>query len=433
MKKYLIILLSFLYSFIGNSQCNQYQVYESFGVASLPTQGGTWAQNSMFSSSNNPRTGVRSLTFNGTGDFIRTPLLNNVSSLSFWYRRSSKTDAWSCVIETSPDDTTWTSRGTITIITATYQQYTLNLSSLGLNNVYVRIRDTRPGTVSRERYLDDLSWISSNSNNNVTIPFPIIGNCNQSVGLITLTVFDQGGLNDSYNDNLNQIVTFTPTDNTKKLELNFTFFNLENLAGISFDTLIIYNGPSITSPLIGKYIGSTIPSSIISSATNGELTVRFISDASNITGTWGYQATIQMVTPLPVELIYFDGVGNTSFNKLIWSTASEHNSDYFQIERSIDGVEWKTIGTKTASGNSNTKIDYSFIDSFDDFVINYYRLVQVDYDGQYKIYGPISVDNTKSTKKVVGYINLFGQEVNSDTKGFIFEVYEDGTMKKIIR
>ena len=71
--------------------------------------------------------------------------------------------------------------------------------------------------------------------------------------------------------------------------------------------------------------------------------------------------------------------------------------------------------------------------SFDDLVIHYYRLKQVDYDGQYKVYGPIGLDNTKPVKKVVKYINLFGQEVNLDTKGFIFEVYEDGTMKKIIR
>jgi hypothetical protein len=150
--------------------------------------------------------------------------------------------------------------------------------------------------------------------------------------------------------------------------------------------------------------------------------------------TLNYNELYEIVNnPLPVELIYFDGIGTTSFNKLIWSTASEHNSDYFQIERSIDGVEWKTIGTKTASGNSNTKIDYSFIDSFDDFVINYYRLVQVDYDGQYKIYGPISLDNTKSFKKVIMYTNLLGQEVNSYDKGFLIEVYEDGTMKKIIR
>jgi len=146
-----------------------------------------------------------------------------------------------------------------------------------------------------------------------------------------------------------------------------------------------------------------------------------------------YKLSIISPIGLPVELLYFDGISNSSFNRLIWSTSSEHNSDYFQIERSVDGVGWKTIGTKTASGNSNTKIDYSFIDSFDDFVINYYRLVQYDYDGKYKIYGPIVLDNSKSTKKVVGYINLFGQVVDSETKGFIFEVYEDGTIRKIIR
>jgi hypothetical protein len=179
-------------------------------------------------------------------------------------------------------------------------------------------------------------------------------------------------------------------------------------------------------------------------ATLGETRMRIVSvessDAAPLScGTQLYGEAedykLSIISPigLPVELLYFDGISNSSFNRLIWSTSSEHNSDYFQIERSVDGVGWKTIGTKTASGNSNTKIDYSFIDSFDDFVINYYRLVQYDYDGKYKIYGPIVLDNSKSTKKVVGYINLFGQVVDSETKGFIFEVYEDGTMRKIIR
>lgn len=388
----------------------------------------------MLSSANNPRTGVRSVSFNGANDWIRTPMLNNVTSISFWYRGSNNATAWSSVIETSPDNTTWTSRGTISFSGANliYQQYTLNLTLLGLNNVYVRIKDTRSGG-QQERYLDDLSWISSNSNNNTSVPFPITGNCNQSVGTTTLTIFDQGGLNDSYNKNLNQVVTFTPTDNTKKLELNFTFFNLENLLGYSFDTLIIYNGPSITSPLIGKYIGSTIPSSIISSATNGELTVRFISDVSNITGTWGYQATIQMVTPLPVELLYFEGVGYTTFNNLKWSTASEHNSDYFLIERSSDGQKWESVGIKSASGNSNQTINYFFNDSYlnDGFV--YYQLKQYDFDGKSKTYGPISIYYLKTDKVVSKYVNLLGVEVSTDTKGLIFEVYDDGTMRKIIR
>lgn len=136
---------------------------------------------------------------------------------------------------------------------------------------------------------------------------------------------------------------------------------------------------------------------------------------------------------LPVELLYFEGTPYPSFNSLFWSTASEHNSDYFQIERSIDGVEWKSVGVKSASGNSTTVIKYGYLDSFDDLVIHYYRLKQVDYNGQFKIYGPISLDNTKSVKKVIMYTNILGQEVNQYEKGFIFEVYEDGTIKKIIR
>lgn len=137
--------------------------------------------------------------------------------------------------------------------------------------------------------------------------------------------------------------------------------------------------------------------------------------------------------PLPVELIYFDGNEYPSFNQLIWSTASEHNSDYFEIERSINGEDWYVVGSKTASGNSNVKIDYSFLDSFDDFKIHYYRLKQVDYNGQCKIYGPIDLDNTKPIKKIIKYVNMLGQEVHSNSEGIIYEVYEDGTMKKIIR
>ena len=149
------------------------------------------------------------------------------------------------------------------------------------------------------------------------------------------------------------------------------------------------------------------------------------------TGTFGILANSPV--SLPVELLYFNGKTYPSFNLLTWSTASEHNSDYFNIERSVNGENWVPVGVESAMGNSNTKIDYSFSDLFNGNVIHYYRLVQYDYDGQYKIYGPIVLDNTTPTKTIVKYVNLMGQEVSSETKGFIFEVYEDGTMKKIIR
>ena len=137
--------------------------------------------------------------------------------------------------------------------------------------------------------------------------------------------------------------------------------------------------------------------------------------------------------PLPVELLYFEGIAYPSFNSLKWATASEHNSDYFSIEKSIDGEDWRQITTKPSSGNSTEKINYFYLDNIDQFIIHYYRLVQYDIDGKFVVYGPIMLDNIIKEKKVVKYVNLMGQEVPSTTTGVVIEVYEDGTSKKIIR
>ena len=150
-------------------------------------------------------------------------------------------------------------------------------------------------------------------------------------------------------------------------------------------------------------------------------------------GSGSFKLYVSTPQALPVELLYFEGSSYPTFNKLIWSTASEHNSDYFQIERSVDGEEWEVVGKQSASGNSNQIINYNWLDSFSSLVIHYYRLKQVDYDGKFKFYGPIALDNTKGFKKIIKYVNTLGQEVNPDTKGIIFEVYEGGTMRKIIR
>jgi hypothetical protein len=65
--------------------------------------------------------------------------------------------------------------------------------------------------------------------------------------------------------------------------------------------------------------------------------------------------------------------------------------------------------------------------------IFYYRLTQYDYDGKNKVYDPISLQRSYTNKTIVKYINLLGQEVDPYIKGLVFEVYDDGTMIKIIR
>jgi hypothetical protein len=423
MKKLLltaIMLILWIHSF---SQCSKYQVYESFGTTSVPTQGGTWTQNSVITVTSPVKTGLRSIGFNGSGDWIRTPQIASPGILSFWYRRSTNTTAWTCVIETSPNGTTWTSRGTITSITAAYQQYSLNLGSLGLTNVYVRLRDARVSG-AHERYIDDLAWTSTSVLDNNLLPF--LSNCSQTISGNTI-ITDHGSYSDSYNNNLSRTITFTPSDPSKKLLVSFSLVDIET----DYDFIYVYDGANGAAPLLATLTGTLSPIEYIATNSAGELTIRFVTDVSNI-GIWaGFEATLSMVTPLPVELIYFDGQPYPSFNILKWSTASEHNSDYFKIERSIDGIAWNNIGTSLASGNSNTVIHYTYLDTFNEYSIHYYRLVQVDYDGQSKTYDPILLDNTRSFKTVIKYINMLGQEVDAVTKGLLIKVYEDGSLEKI--
>jgi hypothetical protein len=64
--------------------------------------------------------------------------------------------------------------------------------------------------------------------------------------------------------------------------------------------------------------------------------------------------------------------------KLNWSTDQEVNSSQFIIERSVDGITWNSIGTVTAAGNSNSRINYSFTDNAPLRGVNYYRIKLTD-------------------------------------------------------
>ncbi|MCJ8292266.1 MAG: T9SS type A sorting domain-containing protein [Crocinitomicaceae bacterium] len=82
---------------------------------------------------------------------------------------------------------------------------------------------------------------------------------------------------------------------------------------------------------------------------------------------------------LPVELASFEVVCDESITIFSWSTASELNSDYFQLEKSMDGVLFSAIGEVDASGNSNNLINYKY--ELRESTGAYYRLNMVDVDG----------------------------------------------------
>jgi hypothetical protein len=107
---------------------------------------------------------------------------------------------------------------------------------------------------------------------------------------------------------------------------------------------------------------------------------------------------------LPVELVSFNGSCENEEVKLTWQTATEHNSSYYEVEKSRDGMEWQVLTTVTAAGNSTQLLNYETMDAHAMEGNNYYRLTQVDIDGTRKTYDAINVSCSGSTK---GYFSAY--------------------------
>lgn len=97
--------------------------------------------------------------------------------------------------------------------------------------------------------------------------------------------------------------------------------------------------------------------------------------------TFGTTSSTIDINPLPVTFVTFTGRQVDNSIVLEWATMSESNNDYFEIERSIDGVNFVTVGYVDGAGNSNSLLNYQFADNAPEQGQLYYRLSQVDFDG----------------------------------------------------
>lgn len=87
---------------------------------------------------------------------------------------------------------------------------------------------------------------------------------------------------------------------------------------------------------------------------------------------------------LPIELTLLYGICvDENTVELRWQTASETNNSYFVILRSFDGVHFEEIGTVAGAGTTTEMNNYEYYDTDDNNGIVYYKLRQVDYDGNY--------------------------------------------------
>ncbi|KXK44443.1 MAG: Delta-60 repeat-containing protein, partial [Bacteroidetes bacterium OLB11] len=96
--------------------------------------------------------------------------------------------------------------------------------------------------------------------------------------------------------------------------------------------------------------------------------------------------------PLPATVISFTGEKQTSSDLLSWTTASEQNNAYFNLQHSTDGITFNTIAqvnSKGLNGNSQVRLEYQAENSKPQLGHNYYRLEQVDIDGRVSVHAKV--------------------------------------------
>jgi hypothetical protein len=116
-----------------------------------------------------------------------------------------------------------------------------------------------------------------------------------------------------------------------------------------------------------------------------------ITEGSSLSGTM--QAGITAIgmgsisIALPVLFNDFSVVQKGCTAVLNWSTAIERNNNYFQVERSADGRNFKEISREDAKGNSDVLQHYTYTDNAPLSGANIYRITQVDIDGKHSTTG----------------------------------------------
>lgn len=98
---------------------------------------------------------------------------------------------------------------------------------------------------------------------------------------------------------------------------------------------------------------------------------------------------VQVPQPLPVELSFFAATTTVTATRLVWTTASEKNTNRFSVEMSNDGHIFREIGKVLAAGSSTSPHSYSFISAHLD-ATSYYRLKTIDNDNAFT-YSPVVV------------------------------------------
>jgi hypothetical protein len=169
--------------------------------------------------------------------------------------------------------------------------------------------------------------------------------------------------------------------------------------GISLisDSATFGNVSGTNASKMARYTGTTWNIISNSSANGSTGTMQTTANNQNVFGN--FTGTDFLNNPLPVELLSFNANKINEDVLLTWSTSSEKNNKGFMVEKSSDGISFTNIGFVKGAFNTTKLQNYkhSDLNAFESSNTLYYRLKQLDLDGQYT-YSSVVLVNKESNE-----------------------------------
>lgn len=131
---------------------------------------------------------------------------------------------------------------------------------------------------------------------------------------------------------------------------------------------------------------------------------------------------------LPVQFASFSVEKENTSVSINWSTAAEFNDAYFAVQRSADGIEFEEIDRRIGAGTSALQTDYYVEDKDPLPGISYYRLLQVDKNGNFEYSSIRSVNFPVENTNVMIYPNPFSNSINvsfSSDESYTISIYNE--------
>jgi len=263
-----------------------------------------------------------------------------------------------------------------------------------------------------------LSWYNRTYLTNNTIAYNTVTSATGKGGGVYV-VFMQQSPGQLY---LKNNIIAENTVNGAAEDLNFNTDSwVSNIHDNGSNLIEVFDGSSITpsgtGTLTGQQPNLNLSSTLaMNSSSAGTMTLALTSGSVAIdAGTDGTNATVSVPandqrnflragdldmgafefggSGLPVELVDFEATPKSDMTvDLTWSTLTEFENERFEIYRSLDGLTWELIHSESGAGTTTEQQSYKAEDRNPHHGINYYRLHQVDYNGQFEVFDVVRAE-----------------------------------------